>query len=80
MKYEVQKGCVIKGSAYQPGAVVEVDDVTARALMGIGRIAPHDDSVVVDRSVGLSDSSAGLKRRGRPKKIDQPVDELLDDN
>lgn len=70
MKYQVQKGCVIKGSAYKVGDVVEIDESTARSLMGIGRVAPYHEPVVQDRSVGLSSSDQAVKRRARPKKFE----------
>ena len=56
MKYEVIKGCVIKGSQHKVGDIVEIDDVTANGLMGIGRVAPHaTEEKVEDRSVGLAE-------------------------
>ncbi len=68
MKYEVVKGCVIHGANYQPGAVVDLDDRTARTLLGIGRVVPFDESQTVDRSVGLETSEERPRRRGRPPK------------
>lgn len=76
MKYQVVKGCVIKGEGYQPGAVVELDKDLARQLMGIGRVVPHDESQPANRSVGLEESEeAPVKRRGRPKKAAEPVED-----
>jgi hypothetical protein len=70
MKYQVVKGCVVKGEAHQPGSVVELDGNLARDLMGIGRVVPLDESEPVNRSVGLEASSEEpVKRRGRPKKV-----------
>ena len=75
MKYEVVKGCRIKGQTYRPGDVVEVDSVTAKDLMGIGRIAPHDESKADNRAVGLETSEEKPKKRGRTKK-EAPKPEL----
>lgn len=73
MKYQVVKGCVIKGEGHQPGSVIELEDQLARDLMGIGRVVPHDEAEPVNRSVGLEDSEeAPVKRRGRPKKEAAP--------
>lgn len=69
MKYQVVKGCVVKGEAHHPGSIVELDQGTARDLMGIGRIVPHDEPETQNRSVGLEASTEDpVKRRGRPKK------------
>ena len=75
MKYQVVKGCVIKGEGHQPGAVVELESNLARDLMGIGRVVPHDEPEQANRSVGLEGSEeAPVKRRGRPRKdTSEPV-------
>jgi hypothetical protein len=76
MKYKVVKGCVIKGSIHQPGEVVELDKDLAKQLMGIGRVMPHDEVEAENRSVGLDCSSEEpAKRRGRPKKVEEPAEE-----
>jgi len=68
MKFKVLKGCVIDGQSRSKGDVVSVDSAEElKALMGIGRIAPHDEPVIEDRSVGLEDKP---KRRGRQRKAD----------
>jgi hypothetical protein len=76
MKYKVVKGCVIKGAGHQPGDVVELDKDLASQLMGIGRVVPCDESEPENRSVGLEGSAEEpVKRRGRPKKVQEPVEE-----
>lgn len=66
MKYDVIKGCVIKGTPHQAGEVVEIDDITARGLMGIGRVAPHsEEKKLEDRSIGLSDEQPKPKKRAK---------------
>lgn len=76
MKYKVVKGCVIKGEGHHVGAVVELDKDLARDLMGIGRVVPHDESEPENRAVGLESSDeAPVKRRGRPKKVDEAPEE-----
>ena len=76
MKYEVVKGCRIKGQTYRPGDVLEIDSVTAGDLMGIGRIVPHDESKAANRAVGLESSEEKPKKRGRTKK-EAPKPELV---
>ena len=68
MKYEVVKGCRIKGQTCRPGDVIEIDAITAKDLMGIGRITPHDESQTANRAVGLETSEEKPKKRGRSKK------------
>lgn len=73
MKYEVIRQCMIKGSKYGLGDIVEIDDATAKLLMSIGRVIPSDrpskveDPVLDDRAIGFSDESP-IKKRGRPRK------------
>ncbi|MFZ9066264.1 MAG: hypothetical protein ACO23R_02710 [bacterium] len=68
MKYKCLKSCIIGKSAVKAGDIVDVDGDEAKMLMGIGRIMPHDEVVLEDRSVGLESSSQTVvKRRGRPK-------------
>lgn len=68
MKYEVIKSCVIKGKNYRVGAEVEVDGFLEQELLGIGRIAPLDESKAANRSVGLESSEEKPKKRTRAKK------------
>jgi len=60
MKYQVQKRCVINGSTWNIGDLVEpgkdFDEQDVKGLMGIGRIIPADETKTVDRSVGLDDT------------------------
>jgi len=68
MKFKVLKSCVINGTPKKVGDVVDIaSDADVRALMGIGRIAPHHEPVVQDRAIGLSEETQP-KKRGRPKK------------
>ena len=59
MKYQVVKGCVIKGEGHQPGSIVELDELLARQLMGIGRVVPQDDAEPVIKKI------AEIVKRGR---------------
>jgi len=68
MKYEVIKGCVIAGKSCHVGEVVELDDRLARSLMGIGRVAPVDESKTVNRAVGVEGGEEKPKRRTRKPK------------
>lgn len=68
MKYQVIKSCVIKGKNYRVGAEVEVEGFLEQELMGIGRIAPLDESKVSNRAVGVEGSEEKPKKRTRAKK------------
>lgn len=68
MKYQVMKNCIISGHRAKAGDVVEIDDREANELLGIGRIAPHHEPKVENRSVGLDDSPAAPKKRAKAKK------------
>lgn len=77
MKYEVIKGCVIKGQAHSAGSIVELDNSQAKELIEIGRIAllseavkeqPVEEPVELEnRSIGLdvSDDAIGIKKKKR---------------
>jgi len=68
MKYEVIKGCVITGKTYRAGQVVELDNKLAESLMGIGRIAPADETTTENRAVGVENSEDKPKTRKRTTK------------
>ena len=71
MKYQVMKRCVISGSTWNVGDVVEsgkdVNEMDVDGLIGIGRIVPFDETRSVDRSIGLNDEPIP-KRAQRKKK------------
>lgn len=67
MKYEVIKGCVIRGVTHKVGDTVEVDDKLAESLMGIGRLVPASESTTTNRAVGVSGSEDKPKKRA-PRK------------
>jgi hypothetical protein len=50
------------------GSLVELDDAEAKELMAMGRVAPHHEEQIKDRSVGLSEETKP-RRRGRPRKV-----------
>jgi hypothetical protein len=50
------------------GSLVELNDAEAKELMAMGRVAPHHEEQIEDRSVGLSEETKP-RRRGRPKKV-----------
>lgn len=68
MKYEVIKGCVIAGKTYRAGQEVELDGRLAESLMGIGRIAPADESKTENRAVGVEGGEEKPKTRKRTAK------------
>jgi hypothetical protein len=67
MKYEVIKGCVIRGVTHKVGDTVEVDDKLAESLMGIGRLVPASESTTTNRAVGVAGSEDKPKKRA-PRK------------
>tara|TARA_B100000497_G_scaffold84144_1_gene93793 strand:+ start:243 stop:461 length:219 start_codon:yes stop_codon:yes gene_type:complete len=67
MKYEVVKGCVIKGVSHRVGDTVDVDDKLAESLMGIGRLVPASEEKTVNRAVGAEGSEDKPKKRA-PRK------------
>lgn len=70
MKYKVLKNCVIAAKRAKAGDVIDIEEKEAIELLGIGRITPHDEPVIENRSVGLEESPETPKKRGRPKKVD----------
>ena len=68
MKYDVIKGCVIAGKSYRVGQTVDLDGKLAESLMGIGRIAPADESKTTNRAVGVEGGEAAPKKRRSTKK------------
>jgi len=71
-KYEVIKGCVIKGEGHQTGAIVELEDYEVNQLIAIGRIAEvkQEPKKAQNRSIGLS----GDKPTKRKAKEEKPVE------
>ena len=68
MKYEVLKSCIINRKGRQKGEILEISDEESKLLMGLGKIAPADEPVIVEnRSVGLAEDTKP-KRRTRKKK------------
>jgi hypothetical protein len=70
MKYQVMKRCVIKGSTWNVGDIVEsgkdFDEADVKGLMGIERIVPYaEPEKTEDRSIGLGEDKP--RRRTRKK-------------
>ena len=74
-KYEVIKGCVIKGEGYQVGDIVELEDYEINQLIGIGRIVEckQEPKKKADRSIGLSGDKPA-KRKAKEEKPVEPVE------
>lgn len=79
MKYEVTRACIIKGTNYKVGQIVELDHQLANQLMGIGRVVPADESKLEDRSIGLEVSESKPKRRSSKKAEPESVEETAGD-
>jgi hypothetical protein len=70
MQYKVLRNTVAAGRVRKMGALVELDDVEAKELMAMGRVAPHaEEAPVADRALGLSEETKP-RRRGRPRKTE----------
>jgi hypothetical protein len=68
MKYQVLRNCVIDGAPRKAKSIVEISDAEAKALLGIGRIAPYDEPKVENRAIALDESSEAPKKRTYTKK------------
>lgn len=79
MKYDVLKNVIIDGASFAAGSVVEINHDKTDRLVNLGYIAPRDESKSSNRSVGLSDSAEKPKRRGRPPKKVEVVEEAASD-
>lgn len=66
MEYQIIRACAIAGQKKAAGDVVTLDDKTARELMAIGRVVPHDKPKVDNRAIGL-DEETKPRKRGRPR-------------
>ena len=69
MKYQVLKSCVIDKKPTKAGEIVDVIGDEERTLLSLGRIAPYDEPIIENRSIGLEESTEKPKRR-RVKKTD----------
>ena len=71
MKYQVMKRCVISGSTWNIGDILDsgkdVNEADVDEFIQYGRIVPFDETRSVDRSIGLNDEPIP-KRAPRKKK------------
>ena len=69
MKYEVIRSCIINGTSQKVGNHIDLEDHSiAESLMGIGRIIPVAEAVVIeDRSIAVTESSPKPKTRAKKK-------------
>lgn len=72
-KYEVIKGCVIKGHGHQTGSIVELEDYEVNQLIAMGRIVEvkEEPKKTTNRAVGLGED----KPRKRKAKEEAPAEE-----
>jgi hypothetical protein len=75
MKYDVLKAVIIDGHSFAAGSVVEINHDKTDRLVNLGYIAPKNEGTTKNRSVGLEGSDEKPKRRGRPKKVVEVVEE-----
>jgi hypothetical protein len=75
-KYEVIKGCVIKGQGHQTGSIVELEDYEVNQLIAMGRIVEvkEEPKIETNRSIGL-DGDKPRKRKQKAKKEEEPSEE-----
>ena len=76
MKYDVLKNVIIDGASFAAGSVVEIHHDKTDRLVTLGYIAPKDEGTINNRSVGLDGSDTKPKRRGRPPKKVEVVEEV----
>jgi len=76
MKYDVLKAVIIDGASFAAGSVVEIHHDKTDRLVTLGYIAPKDEGTVNNRAVGVDGSDTKPKRRGRPPKKVEVVEEV----
>jgi hypothetical protein len=76
MKYDVLKTVIINGTSFAAGSVVEIHHDKNDRLITLGYIAPKDEGTVNNRAVGVEGSDTQPKRRGRPPKEVEVVEEV----
>jgi hypothetical protein len=79
MKYDVLKNVIIDGASFAAGSVVEINHDKTDRLVNMGYIAPKDEGTVNNRAVGATGSDTKPKRRGRPPKKVEPVEEVVEE-
>lgn len=82
MKYQVVSGCVIQGYTGRVGEIVEIDDATAKILLGLGRIVPASQatSVIENRAVGVEVAEKPKRRAYKKAAVDVEPESEADDN
>jgi len=75
MKYDVLKAVIIDGASFAAGSVVDIYHDKTDRLVTLGYIAPKDEGTVNNRAVGVEGSDTQPKRRGRPPKKVEVVEE-----
>ena len=75
MKYDVLKAVIIDGASFAAGSVVEIHHDKTDRLVTLGYITPKDEGTVNNRAVGATGSDTTPKRRGRPPKKVEVVEE-----
>lgn len=75
-KYEVIKGCVIKGEGHQTGSIVELEDYEVNQLVAMGRIVEckEEPKKTTNRAVGLGEDKP-RKRKAKEEAPAEPVEE-----
>jgi hypothetical protein len=76
MKYDVLKNVIIDGASFAAGSVVEIHHDKTDRLVTLGYIAPKDEGTINNRAVGSTGSDTKPKRRGRPPKKVEVVEEV----
>ena len=76
MKYDVLKNVIIDGASFAAGSVVDIHHDKTDRLVTLGYIAPKDEGTVTNRAVGANGSETKPKRRGRPPKKVEVVEEV----
>jgi len=64
MKLICTRGVMIKGEAYAPGDLLELDNGLASEMLATGKVVPAD---TIDRSIGITEEPAPVKKTTRKR-------------
>lgn len=69
MKVEFIRNTMTSLGNTRIGQVVDLPEQEAKSMIRAGRCAAYQETVLVNKAVGLEVSEVSLVKRGRPKKV-----------
>jgi len=69
MKVEFIRNTMTSLGNTRIGQIVDLPEQEAKSMIRAGRCATYQETVLVNKSVGLEVSEVSLVKRGRPKKV-----------